>query len=211
MFTGIIQNLAVLREKRDFRNGSQLTFELLGKGSSFHLGESVAVDGVCVTVSSFQGRRFSASLLPETLHATTLGRLAIGQKVNWERALRVGDSLGGHWVTGHVDGVGFIRKIERLGESHQLKIEPPASTTQLLVRKGSIAVDGISFTLQGVEPRVFILEVTPHTYRATTLGEKRVGGSVNLEIDLFAKLVQHFLSGRRTATFAEKELIKQGF
>lgn len=194
MFTGIIQSQAVLREKKKSRNQLRLTFEVLGRNSSLHRGESVAVDGVCVTVSSFRGKKFSADLIPETLRSATLGNLSRGERVNVERSLRLGDAVGGHWVTGHVDAVGFIRKIKRRQASFRLQIEAPADIIRRLVKKGSVAIDGISFTVQEIGKRSFEVGVIPETLRKTTLQWKRVGGRVNLEVDYFAKLVQHFLS-----------------
>ena len=211
MFTGLIGSQAVLKKKKKVRNQIRLNFSLIGKNSSLRLGESIAVNGACLTISRFRARNFSADLIPETLHETTLGRLEVGQRVNIERALRVGDRLGGHWVTGHVDGVGFIQKIERRGENFRLQIGAPPDIIRRLVGKGSIAVDGISFTLQEVRSRSFVVGVTPHTFRVTTLQWKRVGDPVNLEVDLFAKLVQQFLTGRRTPSLRVKELKQQGF
>lgn len=194
MFTGIIPSQAVLRERKRNRNQLRLTFEILGRNSSFHRGESVAVDGVCVTVSSFQGKKFSADLIPETLRSTTLGSLSRGERVNVERALRLGDAVGGHWVTGHVDTIGFIRKVKRRQANFRLQIEAPADIIRRLVKKGSVAIDGISFTVQEIGKRSFEVGVIPETLRKTTLQWKRVGGRVNLEVDYFSKLVQHFLS-----------------
>lgn len=211
MFTGIIKSQAVLREQKKFKKGIRLAFQLLGKNSHLRLGESIAVNGTCLTVATFHGKKFSADVIPETLQTTTSGSLHTGQRVNVERSLRVGDPLGGHWVTGHVDGIGFIQKIERRNENFRLQIEAPIDIIRRLVCKGSIAIDGISFTLQEVRKHSFVVGVTPHTFRATTLQWKRVGDPVNLEVDLFAKLVQHFLKGVRTPSLRERELRRQGF
>lgn len=211
MFTGIIESQAVLCEKKKFQHQFRLTFEVLGGSSRFRNGESVAVDGVCLTVSAFRRRKFSSEVIPETLRATTLGKLRRGERVNLERSLRVGDPLGGHWVSGHVDGIGFISTLERRKENFRLQIEAPADIIRRLVCKGSIAIDGISFTLQEVRTRSFIVGVIPHTYRMTTLPWKRVGDPVNLEVDLFARLTQHFLSGMKPFSFKEKDLRRQGF
>ncbi len=211
MFTGIIQNQAVLRERKEFRNQIHLTFEILGRGLSFRSGESVAVDGVCVTVTRFGGKTFSADLLPETLQCTTLGKLSRGGRVNLERSLKVGDTLGGHWVTGHVDGVGFIRKIKRNGTSFRLQIEAPADIIRRLVKKGSVAIDGISFTVQEIGKRSLGVGVIPETLRRTTLQGKRVGERVNLEVDYFSKLVRHLLLRNRVSSLTVKGLKKQGF
>ncbi len=211
MFTGIIESQAVLRDKKSLGDQTRLTFEVLGQNSSFKLGESIALDGVCLTVSKFQGRRFSTDLLPETLRSTLLGRLEKGERVNFERALRAGDRVGGHFVTGHVDGIGKVERIARRGKSFQLRLKAPASLVENLVPKGSIAVDGVSFTSQKIGKGFFTVEVTPHTFRATTLQWKRVGSAVNLEVDLFAKLVRHYLANRRKKSFKTKALRQQGF
>lgn len=211
MFTGIIQHQAVLREKREFRDEVRLTFEILGRGFPFRLGESVAVDGVCVTVTSFRGRRFSADLIPETLQATTLGKFSLGGRVNIERSLKVGDALGGHWVTGHVDGVGLIRKMEHRGTSFRLQIEAPADIIRHFVKKGSVTIDGISLTVQEIRNCSFVVGVIPETLRRTTFQWKRVGERVNLEVDYFAKLIQHFLAQNRASSSTVKGLKRQGF
>lgn len=212
MFTGIIESQAVLREVKKFKTGSGLAFEWIGPKPRFRVGESIALDGACLTVTRFRGPRFWVDLIPETLHSTTLGRLTPDRRVNVERSLRVGDPLGGHWVTGHVDGVGLIRKFERLGTNFSLQIEASPDIIRPLVEKGSVAIDGISFTLQEVRRRSFVVGVIPQTYRVTTLKGKRVGDPVNLEADLFAKLVQKFLSNHHQASsLKEKYLREQGF
>lgn len=210
MFTGIIQDQAVLKEKKKDRNQLRLTFELQ-KPHRFQKGESVAVDGVCLTVTSFRGRRFSADILPETLQATTLNRLNVGGQVNIEHPLRSGDPVGGHWVTGHVDGVGRICRKERKGRGLCLQIRAPAGIIRLLIKKGSLAVDGISFTLQDIQEHSFVVGVTPHTARVTTLGKKGPGGYVNLENDLLIKAATRFSPTRRGPSLTERFLRKQGF
>ena len=198
MFTGIVESQAVLCGKKKSRNHFHLTFEVLGRNlRPFRRGESVAVDGVCLTVADFRGKKFKTDLIRETLRATSLGGLELGERVNLERSLRLGDSLGGHWVSGHVDGLGHIQKIESQNGGFRLQIKAASPVIKFLVSKGSIAVDGISFTLQEIRKQFFTVGVTPHTYRATTLRRKRVGDPVNLEIDFFAKMVRHFIPGRR--------------
>lgn len=211
MFTGIIKSQALLCDRKKFKKGIRLAFQLLRKSSHFQKGESVAVDGICLTVTAFRDKKFSADVILETLRATTLGNLCVGKRVNIERSLRVGDALGGHWMTGHVDGVGFIQKIERRGDNFRLQIEAPLAIIRRLVCKGSIAVDGISFTLQEVRKHLFVVGVIPHTLRVTTLQWKRPGDPVNLEIDLFSKLVQHFLKDGRASSLSEGKLRRQGF
>lgn len=172
----------------------------------------MAVDGTCLTVVAFRGKRFYADLIPETLNATTLGHLETGQRVNLERSLRVGDSLGGHWVSGHVDGTGVIEKWTREKGAFRLQIRAGADIIRHLVAKGSVAVDGISFTVQKIRKHSFIVGVTPHTFRVTTLQWKRVGDRVNLESDFFAKVVEQFLVGKRASHLIKaSELRQQGF
>ncbi len=211
MFTGIIKSQAVLRNRKKLKKGLRLSFQTLGKNSRFERGESIAVDGTCLTVAAFLGKNFSADVIPETLSSTTLGNFTVGKRVNIERALRIGEALGGHWITGHVDGVGLIRKIERRGENFRLHIKAPADIIRRLVSKGSIAIDGVSFTLQEIQKHSFAVGVTPHTYRATTLQWKRAGDSVNLEVDLLSKLVQHFVKDASFSSLNKRELRRQGF
>lgn len=211
MFTGIIESQGVLRRNQRSKGGCRLTFDQVGTRGALRKGESVSVDGVCLTVTSSKGRRFTVDVIPETLAGTTLSGLQEGGRVNLERSLRVGDSLGGHWVTGHVEGVGRILEMERRETNFRLKIKASPDIIQLLVRKGSVAIDGISFTVQELDSQFFVIGVIPQTYRATTMQRKQVGDPVNLETDLFAKLVHDFLSRRNSSSLKVKELKKQGF
>ena len=211
MFTGIITGQAVLREKKKTKRENRFTFELLAKHHRFQLGKSIAVDGVCLTVSAFKGNSFQADLIRETLQSTTLGKLDVGQRVNIEHPLRVGDRLGGHWVTGHVDGEGKIIHIYRQSKELKLNVRAPASIIRLIVKKGSIAIDGISFTIQQIEGRSFMVGVTPHTYRATTLPWKREGDSVNLENDLLMKSARQLTVNGHGSFLKERELRRNGF
>ena len=211
MFTGIIESQAVLMERKKAGRGMRLGFHLLGKKMRFRRGESVAVDGACLTISDFRGRNFAVDVIPETFRSTTLGGLESGQRVNLERALRLGDRLGGHFVSGHIDGMGRVQKMECRGKNFRLQISVGADIIRRLIGKGSIAIDGISFTLQEIQKKFFVVGVTPHTFRATTLPWKRVGDAVNLETDYVAKLVHHFLLRRGRNRLTEKALKRQGF
>ena len=215
MFTGIVTSRAVLREreKKKTKGSLRLTFEILGKSPRFQLGQSLAVDGACVTVAGFRGKKFSVDLIDETLRSTTLGKLSPGRRVNLECSLHAGDALGGHWVTGHVDGIGIIQKISRRDGSLQFEISAPRDIRRYLVNKGSVTIDGISFTIQEIRRGSFVIGVTPHTFRVTTLSWKREGDRVNLEADHFAKLVKHFVSNgaKKTFSFNIKTLQAQGF
>lgn len=211
MFTGIINHQGVLRQKKKSQSATKLTFEVFSKDLRFQFGASVAVNGVCLTISDLKGKRFSADVIPETLRDTTLGNLEVGERVNMEPSLRMGDPLGGHWVTGHVDGIGVIEEIGRRGQGLNLRIHTPADIISFLVGKGSIAIDGISFTVQEVQKSTFVVGVTPYTYRVTNLRWKHIGDLVNLEVDMFARLVQRFMLGRSALSLKVKDLKHQGF
>lgn len=162
----------------------------------FHTGESIAVDGVCLSVVEVGAGVFEVEMSPETMRRTTLGEAGIGRKVNLERAVRLSDRLGGHLVTGHIDGVGKVRRVERGGHHLEFEIEVPASIARYLVEKGSVAVDGVSLTVNRCAHDRFSLTLIPLTIRETTLGEKVVGDMVNVECDILGKYVEKFLLGR---------------
>jgi riboflavin synthase len=157
------------------------------------IGASVAINGVCLTVVEIQGASFSFQAGPETLKLTNLGEIRPGARVNLERSLRVGDRLGGHIVQGHVDGIGRIDRRERQGEWETIWFNCEPNLTRQMIRKGSIAVDGISLTLVDVTEGRFSVALIPHTMAITTLGFKQPGDSVNLEIDMFAKYVFRYM------------------
>lgn len=158
------------------------------------LGESVAVNGCCLTAAKLFADAFQFQAGPETLLKTNLGSLAIGDAVNLEQALRVGDRLGGHFVTGHVDGVGRVTQKEQQGEWLMIEFACPTGFNELMVDKGSVAVDGISLTVVETTAGRFRVMVIPHTRDHTTLGRKDVGASVNLELDLLAKHVRKLMA-----------------
>ena len=162
-------------------------------------GESVSINGVCLTAAGRPNRnRFSVEIVPETFEQTTLGRLRHGEKVNLERSLKWGERIGGHFVLGHVDGVGQIVQRRVHGKSIALQIDAPWSVLQHLVPKGSIAIDGVSFTLQKLSGRRFTVAVVPHTARNTTLGEKKQRELVNLEADVIAKHLARLIDPPRS-------------
>jgi riboflavin synthase len=161
------------------------------------VGESVCHDGACLTVTAIEGDAFVVLAGAETLARTTLGALRVGSGVNLERALRVGDRLGGHWVTGHVDGTGALRERRDLGSNLVLEFAAPAPLLRFIVEKGSIAVAGVSLTVNLVTPETFGVALIPHTREHTTLGELAVGAAVNLETDILAKHVAKLLEAGR--------------
>ena len=160
------------------------------------IGESVAVNGVCLTVVSRVDDGFTTEVSPETLRVTTLGRLKAGEGINLERSLRMMDRVGGHLVTGHVDGVGRIQARTPEGNATLLSIEAPREVLRYCVVKGSVAVEGVSLTINGLTDKSFAVSIIPHTAKATTLGIKGVGEEVNLEGDLIGKYIERFLQER---------------
>lgn len=201
MFTGIVEETGALVAITPSERSIQLvvTTEICAKGT--RIGDSIAVNGCCLTVtriSSVKGkRRFHFDLLRETWNRTSLSTAALGTRVNLERALAAGGRLGGHFVTGHIDGTGTITKWERQGADHILEISAPKEIRPYLVTKGSIAVDGISLTIAAVTRSGFRLWIIPHTYKVTALSQRQVGDPVNLEADLLGKYVRQMLQATR--------------
>ncbi len=215
MFTGIITNQARVVEKE--KQGGQVRFRFSfskPEKRKLELGESVAVNGVCLTVAAKSGKTFDADVMNETLKATSLGTLKTGEPVNTERALRFGDPVGGHFLSGHVDGAGKVRKIEKQGKNISYWIEAPGSLKKYLVKKGSIGVDGISLTIQDVKGRLFKVSIVPHTLKETVLAGREKGQTVNLEADRYALLKkQDARAGANRAETARRiqAMKKQGF
>jgi riboflavin synthase len=158
------------------------------------LGDSIATNGVCLTVTSFSKNKFTVDVMPETLRKSSLNELQIGDKVNLERALRLKDRLGGHLVSGHIDGVGEINAKKREDNAILFNISLPAGLRRYLISKGSIAIDGISLTIADLRDEEFMLSIIPHTAEVTTLGQKEIGDIVNLEVDLIGKYVERMLN-----------------
>jgi riboflavin synthase len=209
LFTGIVESTGKIESLRAAARsatapsarpqGMRISISSQIDLASIPLGGSIAVDGVCLTVTARRGRRFDADLGPETLALTTLGQLQAGDQVHLERPLRMGDPLGGHLVAGHVDGVGKVLAARPLGEALELEIAAPAALAPFLAAKGSIAIDGVSLTLNKVTARSFSVTLIPHTLAVTCLGQLRPGDKVNLEADLLAKHVARLLETRLPA------------
>lgn len=189
MFTGIVEAIGTVREFVRRPNGARLRIEAATIVPSVRLGDSLAVDGACLTVAALDDRTASCDLSAETLSRTTLGTLRVGTRVNLERPLRLGDRVGGHLVSGHVDAIGQLVGRVPQGDSAVYRIRFPASLAPLLVLKGSVAVDGISLTVAALGEDRFEVAVVPYTLRGTTLPDKGVGARVNLEADLVGKYV----------------------
>jgi riboflavin synthase len=199
MFTGLVECLGTIRGLTTAGTGRDLTVTAHFV-THLAVGESVAVNGVCLTVVERESEAFRFQVGPETLLRTNLGELVAGDRVNLERSLRAGDRLGGHWVQGHIDGVGWIEKRLPEGEWETIWFRCPADLTAQMVSKGSIAVDGISLTLVAVESERFSVALIPHTLAVTTLGFKRSGDTVNLETDILAKYVHKAMQAQFAAT-----------
>jgi len=196
MFTGIVEELG--RVSRVERHGEHARMAIDGAvAAGARVGDSIAVNGCCLTATEVQAERSFVDVAPETLRLTTLGGLQPGDRVNLERALRADGRLGGHIVSGHVDGVGRIGAVREEGNAVVYTFEADESLTRQMIPRGSVAVDGISLTLIRVAPGSFAVSVIPHTREVTTLGGKGVGAAVNLETDLLGKYVLSYLQSLR--------------
>jgi riboflavin synthase len=194
MFTGLVTDLGTI-ERLTSGPVTDLWIASSYPGD-FVLGESIACDGVCLTVVEFSGPRFKVQAAPETLRRTTLGSWAPGTKVNLERALRMGDRLGGHWVQGHVDGVGTVLEARAEGGSWWMSFSLPPELAPFFVEKGSVCIDGVSLTLTAVSADRFSVMLIPETQQRTSLGKKQPGHKVNLEADIIGKYVARMMGGR---------------
>ena len=193
MFTGIVAATGRITHLQTLEKGLRLTVEAPALGlDDVALGDSIAHNGVCLTVIEKEGDRYRIDVSRETLDCT-VGLDAPGE-VNLEKALRLADRLGGHLVSGHVDGVGTVLKFERIGESHELVIRAPEALAKYIARKGSICVDGVSLTTNRIEGADFSINLIPHTVQVTTLKRLHPGAKVNLEVDLIARYVERMLS-----------------
>jgi riboflavin synthase len=196
MFTGIVEGtgtVAALAAAAD-GSGARLEVEAPRLAGELRLGESVAVNGCCVTVAEVTAARFAADLVAETLRRTALGGLTAGARVNLERPMALGGRLGGHLVQGHVDGVARVLDRTPVGDGEEVRIELPQDLDRYVVEKGSIAVDGVSLTVAGVGPGWFAVALVPHTLRATILSDRRPGDLVQLEVDVVAKYVERLVT-----------------
>jgi riboflavin synthase len=193
MFTGLIETQGVVTHVQKVSGGAQIQIYAPEFGRDMALGDSIAVDGACLTVAQFQRGAFVADVSDETLGKTTLGQLHQSAKVNLERAMRLSDRLGGHIVTGHVEGVGRLLLRHPAGNSTIYQFQVPPSLMEYVVPKGSIAVDGISLTIAQIRGESFAAAVVPHTEAVTTLKDKPIGAPVNIEVDVMAKYVKRFV------------------
>jgi riboflavin synthase len=201
MFTGIVEEAGVVERIKPTAKSIELTVRAEKSGRGIKIGDSLAVNGCCLTVvklaPSGKSRLVQFDLLQETWMRTNLQFAKPGSLVNLERPLRANAELGGHFVTGHIDGIGKIVRWERSGQDHVLDIAAPPEVMRYVIFKGSIAVDGISLTVAGVEKKQFRIWIIPHTYEITALRERKVGDAVDLEADLLGKYVEKFIQFSR--------------
>jgi riboflavin synthase len=194
MFTGIVRERGRIAALDGGSSGVRLRVEAPETAATSAVGDSVSINGCCLTVVSVEDGSVEFDAVPETLGRSSLGGLAAGDAVNVEPALRAGEPLGGHYVQGHVDAVGRIRSIEPEGDGRRLWVDAPETVLRYCVEKGSVAVDGISLTVAALDERGFAVALVPHTLAATTLGEAKPEDAVNLEADVLAKYVERLVT-----------------
>lgn len=213
MFTGIIEHLASVKNLSLKAGGGELFLDFSDFYNDLTLGESIAVNGTCLTIKEISGKVVSFDVSGETLKKTTLGKLRYGENVNIERALRVGDRLGGHFVTGHVDGIGTVKGKKQSADQCIMSFSVEKRLADMMIEKGSIAIDGISLTIVDFVDGAFSVALIPYTLASTTLGFKKVGDPVNIETDMMGKWIKKLLTnihGRKTG-ITQEQLIEQGF
>ena len=220
MFTGIIEGLGTIAGIRSSGQGKRLTVEADFSLYQTKIGDSISVSGACLTAVKIDGKRFEVDVSPETLQITTFGQAKVGERLNIERALRLSDRIDGHLVSGHIDGVGIVKKRESLSNAIIVTIGVDKSLTQYMIAKGSVAMDGISLTINTRESGSFSVSVIPHTAQLTTIGFKNKGDRVNIETDMIGKYVERFISGKpdrskenrsKQGSIDHAYLVKSGF
>ncbi len=213
MFTGIIEHLSPVKNLSLKGGGGELFLDFRDFSEDIKLGESIAVNGVCLTVKAFAGNVVSFDVSGETLKKTGLGALRKAENVNIERALKIGDRLGGHFVTGHVDGTGVIKEMKQAAGQCTVFFSVEKKLTDMMIEKGSVAIDGISLTIVSVVDGIFSVALIPYTVSATTLVFKSTGDWVNIEIDMMGKWVKKLLPNISGGTggITRAQLTEQGF
>lgn len=207
MFTGLIEELGIIRRISGSGDGTGLVIGAREVLSDLKIGDSVAVSGPCLTVTDVGRDSFTAWAMPETIKRTNLSSLSVGQKVNLERAMTLGGRMGGHLVSGHIDAVVTLTGRQTQGGAILLSFTAPGSMLRYIVTKGSVALDGVSLTVVAVDETGFSVGLIPHTTAQTTLGQKESGSLINLEVDLIAKYVEKMLEPRLDGTDDHKEAI----
>ncbi len=211
MFTGIIEEIGTVKQVQNGTSACILTVSAKTVLSDVHIGDSITVNGTCLTVCRTDGNSFSADVMPETMRRTNLGRLRPGSKVNLERAMPANGRFGGHIVSGHIDGTGTVRKLEREGNAVWVTVSADASLLRYIIEKGSVAIDGISLTVARVTQQDFSVSVIPHTAQETTLLSRSPGDAVNLECDIIAKYTEKLLRPQQQSSISAEFLAQHGF
>ncbi|WP_373500643.1 riboflavin synthase [Desulfococcus sp.] len=205
MFTGIIEGLGTIRGIQPSGEGCKLAVDADFALAGTRLGDSIAVNGACLTAVALNGRSFTVDVSPETMARTTFGRMRAGDRVNLERALRLSDRLDGHLVSGHIDGMGSLADRKARSNAIIISFRVPRDLTRYMIPKGSVAVDGVSLTINAVTADGFEVSLIPLTARLTTVGMKAVGDAVNIETDMIGKYVERFVTGGKPKTAAGQD------
>ena len=217
MFTGIIEEVGTVeRIVGGPQGGKVITIRSGFDPSSVRIGDSIACGGVCLTVTRLEGPRFTVDAEAKTLTSTTVGEMRNGSRVNLERAMAIGDRIGGHLVQGHVDGVGVLRSVNAHDNAYDLAIEMPEDLAELIAPRGSVAIDGISLTVTFADARAFGVSIIPHTWKVTTIGNLTAGRRLNLEVDPIARYLARMLdarglAGTKTSGMTEDFLRRHGY
>lgn len=213
MFTGIIEHLASVKNLSLKAGGGELFLDFSGFYNDLTLGESIAINGTCLTIREISGKVVSFDVSGETLKKTTLGKFRSSENVNIERALRVGDRLGGHFVTGHVDGIGTVKGKKQSTDQCTMSFSVEKRLADMMIEKGSVAIDGISLTIVDLADGAFSVALIPYTLTSTTLGFKKVGDPVNIEIDMMGKWIKKLLMNIQGGKpgITQEQLMEQGF
>ncbi|MBD5142023.1 MAG: riboflavin synthase [Ruminococcus sp.] len=211
MFTGIIEEIGKLKKIQMGADSCILTISANLILSDMHIGDSIAVNGTCLTVCKFDNTCFSADIMPETLRRTNLGKLSSGSPVNLERAMSANGRFGGHIVSGHIDGTGNIKNFTKENNAIWVKISAKPALLNYMILKGSITIDGISLTIAKISEQDFSVSVIPHTRQQTTLLSKKIGDIVNLECDMIAKYIEKFCNSQKSTSISKAFLAEHGY
>ena len=211
MFTGIIEEIGIVKAFALSGKNAQIIVECKKVLEESKIGDSIAINGVCQTVTALSFNSFSAQISSETLGVTTLSKLRSGEKVNLERALTLSSRLGGHMVSGHVDGLAKVKSIQKLSDFYNVKFEVPKELTKYIAKKGSVTINGISLTVADIVSTEFGVAIIPHTFENTNLSSLKSVDFVNIEVDILAKYVEKILSTGNNSTVDENFLKENGF
>ena len=211
MFTGIIEEVGTIEQMKQSGQAIVMTIQSKKLLDDVHLGDSIAVNGVCLTVTSFDKQRFTVDMMPETVKNTSLRSLSRGSRVNLERAMAAGGRFGGHFVSGHVDGIGEIVRKQREDNAVYYEIKVSAELLKYIILKGSVAIDGTSLTVFGITDETFTISIIPHTLSETIIGEKGPGDIVNIECDMVGKYIEQFIERRFTKASPQKQTLSASF